>query len=132
MISAWASRQPTDFVTESDSSKARSAGSPAGMTIRPHRGRAQGGVSPRLAANHFSRLSAKIEFLTSWRTCCICKRRRRGWARGIGKEHRAVLDPWIIEEIRRREIEERRRREERERPVLEVPRHIPVDPAHEG
>ena len=43
-----------------------------------------------------------------------------------------MLDPWIIEEIRRREIEERRRREERERPVLEVPRHVPVDPGHEG
>ena len=42
-----------------------------------------------------------------------------------------MLDPWIIEEIRRREIEERRRREERERPVLEVPRDVPVNPGHE-
>ena len=43
-----------------------------------------------------------------------------------------MLDPWIIEEIRRREIEERRRREERERPVLEVPRDLPLHPGHEG
>jgi len=43
-----------------------------------------------------------------------------------------VLDPWIIEEIRRREEDERRRREERDRPVLEVPRHVPATPGHEG
>jgi hypothetical protein len=34
-----------------------------------------------------------------------------------------MLDPWIIEEIRRREQEERRKREEQERPVLEIPAH---------
>ena len=39
-----------------------------------------------------------------------------------------MLDPWIIEEIRRREQEERRRREEQERPVLEVPVDAPVYP----
>lgn len=38
-----------------------------------------------------------------------------------------MLDPWIIEEIRRREQEERRHREDQ--PVLEVPRdHPPSDP----
>ena len=36
-----------------------------------------------------------------------------------------MLDPWIIEEIRRREQEERRKREEQERPVLEIPIHQP-------
>ena len=36
-----------------------------------------------------------------------------------------MLDPWIIEEIRRREQEERRKREEQERPVLEIPAHAP-------
>jgi len=35
-----------------------------------------------------------------------------------------MLDPWIIEEIRRREEEERQRRDER--PVLEIPLDIPV------
>jgi len=35
-----------------------------------------------------------------------------------------MLDPWIIEEIRRREEEERRD----DRPVLEVPRDIPLYP----
>ncbi len=40
-----------------------------------------------------------------------------------------MLDPWIIEEIRRREEEERRD----DRPVLEVPREIPeFPPEHEG
>ncbi|HEY3352213.1 MAG TPA: hypothetical protein VGQ83_03125 [Polyangia bacterium] len=40
-----------------------------------------------------------------------------------------MLDPWIIEEIRRREDEERRD----DRPVLEVPRDIPeYPPEHEG
>jgi hypothetical protein len=40
-----------------------------------------------------------------------------------------MLDPWIIEEIRRREEEERRD----ERPALEVPRDIPAyPPEHEG
>ena len=34
-----------------------------------------------------------------------------------------MLDPWIIEEIRRREEEDRRRTEER--PVLELPLHTP-------
>jgi hypothetical protein len=34
-----------------------------------------------------------------------------------------MLDPWIIEEIRRREEEERQHREQR--PVLEVPLEIP-------
>jgi hypothetical protein len=37
-----------------------------------------------------------------------------------------VLDPWIIEEIRRREDAERRQREERERPALEIPKDTPV------
>jgi hypothetical protein len=36
-----------------------------------------------------------------------------------------MLDPWIIEEIRRREDEERRQREDRERPTLEAPRPMP-------
>jgi hypothetical protein len=35
-----------------------------------------------------------------------------------------MLDPWIIEEIRRREEEER----QHERPVLEVPLEAPVYP----
>jgi hypothetical protein len=40
-----------------------------------------------------------------------------------------MLDPWIIEEIRRREEEERRD----DRPVVEVPRDIPdFPPEHEG
>jgi hypothetical protein len=40
-----------------------------------------------------------------------------------------MLDPWIIEEIRRREEEERRE----DRPVLEVPRDLPdFPPEHEG
>jgi hypothetical protein len=44
-----------------------------------------------------------------------------------------LLDPWIIEEIRRREQDERRRREEMERPGLEIPRHTPPrPPEHEG
>ncbi|HJZ86445.1 MAG TPA: hypothetical protein VKN99_14790 [Polyangia bacterium] len=43
-----------------------------------------------------------------------------------------MLDPWIIEEIRRREQEERRRREEQEHPALEIPRHGPAYPEHEG
>ncbi len=34
-----------------------------------------------------------------------------------------MLDPWIIEEIRRREEEER---EHRERPVLELPLDVPA------
>jgi hypothetical protein len=34
-----------------------------------------------------------------------------------------MLDPWIIEEIRRREEEERQHREQR--PVLEVPLDMP-------
>jgi hypothetical protein len=34
-----------------------------------------------------------------------------------------MLDPWIIEEIRRREEEDRRRDE---RPVLEIPMELPV------
>lgn len=34
-----------------------------------------------------------------------------------------MLEPWIIEEIRRREEEERRD----DRPVLEIPREIPMD-----
>lgn len=36
-----------------------------------------------------------------------------------------MLDPWIIEQIRRREEEERRRREER--PSLEIPLERPGD-----
>lgn len=40
-----------------------------------------------------------------------------------------MLDPWIIEEIRRREEEERRD----DRPVVELPRDIPEFPsANEG
>jgi len=38
-----------------------------------------------------------------------------------------MLDPWIIEEIRRREEEERKQREE-QRPVLEIPFELPVVP----
>ncbi|HZS38460.1 MAG TPA: hypothetical protein VFF06_16610 [Polyangia bacterium] len=37
-----------------------------------------------------------------------------------------MLDPWIIEEIRRREEEERQHREQR--PVLEVPLESPPYP----
>ena len=37
-----------------------------------------------------------------------------------------MLDPWIIEEIRRREEEERSRQEQR--PVLEMPREQPAYP----
>jgi hypothetical protein len=37
-----------------------------------------------------------------------------------------MLDPWIIEEIRRREEEERNHRDER--PVLEIPLELPVVP----
>jgi hypothetical protein len=36
-----------------------------------------------------------------------------------------MLDPWIIEEIRRREEEERQHREQ---PVLEIPMDMPVYP----
>ncbi len=38
-----------------------------------------------------------------------------------------MLDPWIIEEIRRREREERRYRDER--PVLEIPMERPAHPS---
>jgi hypothetical protein len=41
----------------------------------------------------------------------------------------AMLDPWIIEEIRRREEEERQHREQR--PVVEIPLH-PVLPGQDG
>jgi hypothetical protein len=42
-----------------------------------------------------------------------------------------MLDPWIIEEIRKRE--EERRRDRFEQPQLDVPRHIPTrPPEHEG
>jgi hypothetical protein len=40
-----------------------------------------------------------------------------------------MLDPWIIEEIRRREEEER---EQRERPVLELPLESPAYPRPTG
>lgn len=40
-----------------------------------------------------------------------------------------MLDPWIIEEIRRREEEERR---QRERPVLEIPLEAPIHPGQGG
>ena len=40
-----------------------------------------------------------------------------------------MLDPWIIEEIRRREEEER---EHREQPVLEIPLEMPVYPNQVG
>ena len=43
-----------------------------------------------------------------------------------------MLDPWIIEEIRRREQEERRRREAEERPILEIPRRGPQHPEHDS
>jgi hypothetical protein len=36
-----------------------------------------------------------------------------------------MLDPWIIEEIRRREEEERQHREQ---PVLEIPMDLPFRP----
>jgi hypothetical protein len=36
-----------------------------------------------------------------------------------------MLDPWIIEEIRRRE-DEQRRQEEQQRPVIELPFHEPA------
>lgn len=41
-----------------------------------------------------------------------------------------MLDPWIIEEIRRREEEERRRQEE-QRPALEIPADDPYCPYEE-
>lgn len=47
-----------------------------------------------------------------------------------------MLDPWIIEEIRRRE-EEERRREDEQRPRLEIQDDVPLpeekeeDPPHE-
>ena len=40
-----------------------------------------------------------------------------------------MLDPWIIEEIRRREEEER---QHRERPILEVPLETPAYPPPSG
>ncbi|HEY7956465.1 MAG: hypothetical protein ACHQ17_10265 [Polyangia bacterium] len=40
-----------------------------------------------------------------------------------------MLDPWIIEEIRRREEEERH---QRERPVVEIPLEAPVHPGQGG
>jgi hypothetical protein len=40
-----------------------------------------------------------------------------------------MLDPWIIEEIRRREEEERQHREQ---PVLEIPLDMPVYPNQGG
>jgi hypothetical protein len=42
----------------------------------------------------------------------------------------AMLDPWIIEEIRRREEEERQHRERR--PVVEVPLDHPPYPGQDG
>ena len=36
-----------------------------------------------------------------------------------------MLDPWIIEEIRRREEEERVQREEQQRPAVEAPMEMP-------
>jgi hypothetical protein len=42
-----------------------------------------------------------------------------------------MLDPWIIEEIRRREEEERSHREQR--PVVEMPIHPPLhQPGQDG
>ncbi len=43
-----------------------------------------------------------------------------------------MLDPWIIEEIRRREEEERQERQHREQPVLEIPVDLPVYPPNQG
>ena len=40
-----------------------------------------------------------------------------------------MLDPWIIEEIRRREEEER---QDRQQPVLEIPMEMPVYPNQGG
>jgi hypothetical protein len=40
-----------------------------------------------------------------------------------------MLDPWIIEEIRRREEEER---QERQRPVVELPLEQPPYPTPQG
>jgi hypothetical protein len=40
-----------------------------------------------------------------------------------------MLDPWIIDEIRRREEEERQHREQ---PVLELPMDMPVYPNQDG
>jgi hypothetical protein len=39
-----------------------------------------------------------------------------------------MLPPFIIEQIRQREIEEAREREQ-QRPVLELPIHVPIPPA---
>ncbi len=41
-----------------------------------------------------------------------------------------MLDPWIIEEIRRREEEERQHREQR--PVLDIPLEAPEFPPEHG
>ena len=42
-----------------------------------------------------------------------------------------MLDPWIIEEIRKRE--EERRRDRAEQPRIEAPRDLPMrPPEHEG
>jgi hypothetical protein len=44
-----------------------------------------------------------------------------------------MLDPWIIEEIRRREQEERDRRDEQHRPAIETPYDAPsYAPQQEG
>ena len=40
-----------------------------------------------------------------------------------------MLDPWIIEEIRRRDEEQR---QDREQPVLEIPMEMPVYPNQGG
>jgi hypothetical protein len=40
-----------------------------------------------------------------------------------------MLDPWIIDEIRRREEEERQHREQ---PVLEIPMDLPVYHPNQG
>jgi hypothetical protein len=50
---------------------------------------------------------------------------RESCLRGSGED--AMLDPWIIEEIRRREEEEERRHRE-QRPVLEIPLDVPIVP----
>jgi len=41
-----------------------------------------------------------------------------------------MLDPWIIEQIRRREEEEREQQDQR--PVVEIPLDRPREPVHPG
>jgi hypothetical protein len=67
------------------------------------------------AANGSQSFSCIEPFLTPWRVGCTLK-----------EAEDAMLDPWIIDEIRRREEEERR---QQERPAIELPLEAPYHPA---